>query len=114
MNIERITNIDREKMGSFGILLVIDDVIYVCICTVYLYVFKEYTQHALVYDSHFSTLQNSEGCGAIIYNRSYTPICILEDKDRKSKGALKNILRRLFDGNCVVKYAFKVTANDSP
>ena len=56
MNIERITNIDREKMGSFGILLVIDDVIYVCICTVYLYVFKEYTQHALVYDSHFSTL----------------------------------------------------------
>ena len=40
-------------MGSMGILMVIDDGVYVCMCTVYSYVFKEVTQHAFVYDSHF-------------------------------------------------------------
>ena len=41
MTIASVLNIDREKMGAMGILLVIDDGVYVCICTVYSSVFKE-------------------------------------------------------------------------
>ena len=55
MTISPLLNIDREKMGAMGILLVIDDGVYVCICTVYSSIFKEVTQHAFVYDSKFST-----------------------------------------------------------
>ena len=72
-------------MGAMGILMIIDDGVYVCICNVYSSVFKEITQHAFVYDSHFSTRNKSECCGAIIYNISYAPICILEGKYIKSK-----------------------------
>ena len=69
MTIAPIINVEREKMGAMGILLVIGDGVYVFVCTVYSSVFKEYTQHAFIYDSHFSTLDNSEVCGSIIYNR---------------------------------------------
>ena len=100
-------------MGAMVILLIIDDGVYVCICTFYYSVLKEVTQLVFIYDSNFSTKEKSECCGAIIDNRSYVPICVLEEKDRKSKGALKNILRKLFYGNCFVDFAFKVTANDS-
>ena len=65
-------------MGTMVILLIIDNVVYVCICTVYYSVFKEVTQHAFVYDSHFSTKNKSELCGEIIDNRSYAPICVME------------------------------------
>ena len=47
-------------------------------------------------------------------NRTYAPICILEGKYRKSKATLKNMLRDFFEGTCIVKYAFKVTSQDSP
>ena len=93
------------------ILLVIDDGVQVCICKVYYSVFKEYTQHAFFYDSHFSQLEKSECCGAIVDNISYAPICVLDEKDRKRKTALKNMLRKFFDGTCIVYYAFKVTAD---
>ena len=112
MTITPLLNIDREKMGAMGILLVIDYGVYVCICTVYYSFFKEITQHAFVYDSHFSTKEKSEYCGAIINNISYAPICVLEEKDRKIKGALNNMPRKLFDGTSIVYFAFKVTAND--
>ena len=48
MTIAPIINIDRENMYDFVILLVIDDGVYVCICTVYYSVFKEYTQHTFI------------------------------------------------------------------
>ena len=91
------------------ILLVIDDVVCVCFCTVYSYVFKEVTKKESVYDSHFSTKEKSEFCGAIIDNISYAPICVLEKKIIKSKCALKNMLRKFFDGNFIVDFSFKVT-----
>ena len=47
----------------------------------------------------FQTKEKSEYCSAIIDNRSYAPICVLEEKDTKRKSALKNMLRKLFDGN---------------
>ena len=111
MTIAPIINVEREKMGAMGILLVIGDGVYVFVCTVYSSVFKEYTQHAFIYDSHFSTLDNSEVCGSMIYNRLYAPIRVLEEKDRKSKATLENTLSKFSDGNCIVKYEFKVTAN---
>ena len=70
-------------MGDMGILLVIYDIVYVCICTVYSYAFKEVTKHAFVYDSHFSTKEKSKLYKAVIDNRSYAPICVMEEKDIK-------------------------------
>ena len=75
--------------------------------------FEKVTQHAFICDSHFSTKEKSKCCGAIIDKRSCAPICVLEVKDRKIKGALKNMISKLFDGNCILEIAFKVTAYDS-
>ena len=113
MAIAPVLNIDKEKMGAIGILLVIDDVVYVCICTIYSSVLKEVTQHAFVYDSNFPAKKKSELCGAIIDNISYAPICVMGENYRKIKVALKNMIRKLFDGNFIVEFAFKVSANDS-
>ena len=98
-------------MGTMRILVVIDYGVYVCICKVCSSVFKEYTQPELFYDSHFSQLDKSEYCGAIIDNKSYAPICVLEGKYRKIKTALNNMLSKFFDGTCIVVYGLKVTIN---
>ena len=100
-----------KKIVSMGILLVIHDGVYLCICKVYSFIFKEYTQHAFFYDSSFSQLENSECCGAIIDNISYSPIYALEEKYRKIKTALNIMIRKFFDGTCIVEYALKVTVN---
>ena len=76
--------------------------------------FEKITQHTFVYASHFSTKEKSKFCGAIIDTRSYAPICVLEEKDRERKAALNNMLRKLFDGKCIVEFSFKVTAHDYP
>ena len=96
MTIAHVLNIDREKMGTLGILLRVDDCVYVCKCTVYSYVLKKFTLYVFVYYNHFWIKDNSECCGAIIYNRSYAPICVLEVKDRKSKHTLNHMLRNFF------------------
>ena len=85
-------------MGAMGIFLVIDDGFYLYICKVYSSVFKEYTPHAFVYDIHFSQLGKSECCDAIIDNKSYSPIFVLEEKERKSKHALRKILKKVLEG----------------
>ena len=51
--IEAVLHIDREKMGTLGILMRIDDGVYVWNCTVYSYISKQFIQHVFVYDSHF-------------------------------------------------------------
>ena len=99
-------------MGDMRIILLIDNVVYVCICRIYSDVFKEYSSHEFICDRHFSQLENSECCGAIIDNKSYAPICVLEEKDRKIQFSLNNMLRVLFEGSCIVEYALKVTTND--
>ena len=55
ITIAPVLNTEGEKMGTMGILLKIDDGVYVCICTVYTSILKKVIQHAFVYDSHFST-----------------------------------------------------------
>ena len=113
MNIKPVLNIEREKMVCLKILLRINDGVYVFICYVYSNILKEFTQHAFVYDSYFSTKVKSTCRGAIIDNRRYAPICVLEVKDRETKNTLKNMLRNFFQGTCIVKYTFKVTSRDS-
>ena len=103
----------KRKNGPLKILLRINDGVYVCICSVYSKVLKEFTEHAFVYDSYFSTKINSACRGTIIDNRRYSPICVLEEKYRKSKRTLKNMLRDLFQVTCTVNYVFKVTSRDS-
>ena len=56
MTITPITNIEREKMGAMGVLQVIDDGFFVCVYRVYSDVFKKYTSHAFICDSHFFTI----------------------------------------------------------
>ena len=106
MTIAPVLNIEIEQMGPLGILVRIDDGVYVCICTVYFNVLKQHIQHTFVYDSYFSTKEKSAFRGAIIYNRTYAPICVLEGKDRKNKDTLNNVIRKFFDGNYIVKYSF--------
>ena len=60
MTIAPVLNVDRGRMGPMGILLIFDDGVYICICTVYSSVSKEFTQHAFFYDSHFSSKERSE------------------------------------------------------
>ena len=100
MTIASVLHIETEPTGPLGILLRIDDGVYVCICTVYSKVLKEHTQHAFVYDSYFSTKVKIVCRGAIIENRTYSPIYVMEVKDRETKATLKNMLRNFFQGTC--------------
>ena len=49
MTIAHVLKIDRSKMDTLGILLKIDDGVYVCNCTIYSYVLNVFTQHTFVY-----------------------------------------------------------------
>ena len=55
IKIKPVLDIDRDKMGTLGIIMRIKDGIYVCICYVYSKISKECTQHAFVCDSYFTT-----------------------------------------------------------
>ena len=113
IKIEAVLHIERGKMGTLGILMRINDGVYVCICSVYSKILKEFTQHAFVYDSYLTKTGNNGCQGAIIDNRRHAPICVLKEKDRKTKQKLKIMLRNFFEGTCTVKYAFKITSRDS-
>ena len=82
MTIASVLHIEREPMGPLGIPTIIDDSVYVFICSVYSKVLKEYTQHAFFYEIYFRTKVKIACCGAIIDNRTYAPICVLEKKYR--------------------------------
>ena len=114
ITIAPVLNIEREQMGPLGILMRIDDGVYVCIYTVYSKDLKKHTQHTFVYEIYFTTKVKSACHGAIIYNRRYAPICVLEEKYRETKYTLKNMLRKFFEGICIVKFEFKVTSHESP
>ena len=76
MTIAPVLNTEREKMGPLGILMIIDDGVYVCNCTIYYNVLKQHTQHAFFHDSYFSTRENSACRGTIIDNITYAPIYV--------------------------------------
>ena len=64
---------------------------------------------AFVYDSHFKPLHQSKCCGALIYNRSDSPICVLKDKDRETNKNLGHSLKHFLVGQCTVEYVYKIT-----
>ena len=99
-----VWSIEIEKIGSMGILLKIDDGVYVCINTFYTATLKQFTQQECFYDSHFLTKEKSECCGTIIDNRSYAPICVLEKIIRIIKHTLKNMLRNFFEKKFTVEF----------
>ena len=41
------------------------------------------------------------------------PYVYWRKKIEKAAGALKDMLRKFFDGNCIVDFALKVTENDT-
>ena len=106
-------DIEREKMGTLGIIMRINDGVYVCIYSVYSKILMEYTEHAFVYDSYFTKTGNNGCQGAIIDNRRHAPICVLKKKYKETTNKLKIMLRNFFEGTCSVKYAFKITSPDS-
>ena len=113
IKIEAVLDIEREIMGTLGILMRIYDGVYVCICSVYSKILMEYTEHAFVYDSYFTTTGNNGFQGAIIDNRRHAPICVLKKKYKETPNKLKIMLRNFFEGTCSVKYAFKITSCES-
>ena len=62
-----VLGIGRDKMGPLGILMRINDGVYVCRCSIYSNILKQWTQHAFVYDSYFTKKVKSACHGAIIY-----------------------------------------------
>ena len=112
MTIAYVLHIEREQMIPLEILVRIDYGVYVCICTVYSKGIKQHTQHTFFYDTYSSTKVKIAWYGAVIDNRTYAPICVMEVKDRNTKAPLNNMLRKLFQGKCVVRFAFKVTSRD--
>ena len=64
------------------ILIKLNDEVYIYLCNVKYDEYKCWGKHAFVYDSHFKTLHKYKFCGALIDNRDYTYICVLEDKYR--------------------------------
>ena len=79
-------------MGAMRILRVINDDVYICIYRKYSDVFKIFTSHAFVYDSHYVQLDKSKWGGEIFDILSYAPICVLEKIYRTIKTTLKNVL----------------------
>ena len=51
IKIASVLVIERDKMSTLGILMRINDGVYVCICSVYSNIFKQWTQHAFFYDT---------------------------------------------------------------
>ena len=111
MNVAPILNIDKEKMGTMGILLVIDVCVYICICKVYSSNIKEYTQK---HSSLTVIFQYYRRVNAVVQSSiidHMRPSVYWMEKTGK-KVSLKNMLSKFFDGNCIVEYDFKVTANN--
>ena len=73
-----ILKIERHEWGALGILQVIDDGLFVWTCKVFSDTIKTTILHAFVYDIHFLQLKKSEWYVAIIDNRSYAPISVLD------------------------------------
>ena len=66
-----------EIMSDLGILQVIDDSVFVCMCKVFSGITKTSTSHEYFNDIHFVQKYTIGFCGAIIDNITHAPICVL-------------------------------------
>ena len=84
-----------------------DDGVFVFTCKVFFDMTKTTTSQAFVFHSNSEQKEISECCGEIIDNIFHAPIFILKEKYRKTKSALKNVLR-IFEGICNVEFFTKL------
>ena len=54
---------------------------------------KSVGKTCIFYDIHFKPLHQSKRCGAIIDNRDYAHICVLEDREINTKLNLRHALK---------------------
>ena len=109
MNWTPVLNIERQTWGAIRILKKVNGGVYICSCSVISEKYRCKTKHAFVYDSHFKPLHQSKYYGALIYNRSDAPICVLEDHYKETKIDLKHALKIFFGELCSVEYFYKIT-----
>ena len=81
MNMTQLLYIEREPWGACIILRIFIDGVYICSCSVSSEEYMCNTKHAFVYDSYLKPLHNPNCCGALIDNRTETPIFVLDDND---------------------------------
>ena len=60
-----------------GIIQVICNGVFVCVCKLYSNITKTSKSHAFVYDSYFAQNEMSGYCGVIIDNIYNAPVCVL-------------------------------------
>ena len=92
MKMTPVYGIEREPWGAACILRTVNDGVLICACNVESDEYNFWTKHTFVYDSHFKPLHQQKFCGVIIDNRADAPICVLEDRDTKTKGKLRHAL----------------------
>ena len=102
MTVTPVLNIEWEPLGAYCILRKVNDRVYICPCSVRYKYYICKTKHALIYDSHFKHLHEPKGCGAIIDNRSDSPICVMGDNDIETNIYLKHALKFSFGEMCIV------------
>ena len=71
---------------------IVNDGVFICTYNVKYDEYNFWTKHAVFYDSHFKPLHQSKCCGDLIDNRADAPICVLGDKDRKTRKKLRHYL----------------------
>ena len=79
MRVNPVSVIEREPWVAASILLIVNDGVYICTCSVRSDEYKFKTKHAFVFDSHFKYFHQSRCCGALIDNISDARICFFED-----------------------------------
>ena len=109
LEVNPVSGIERVPLGAASILRIVNDGVFICTCNVKSYEYDCWTNHTFVYDIHFKPFHQTKCCGVLIYNSSYAPICVLEDKDRETKKNLRRALKEFFGGLCHVEYVYRIT-----
>ena len=108
VNVNPVIIIEKEPGGASIILIIVNDGVYICKCSV---ISDEYickTKYAFVYYSNLRPLHQSKCCGDLIYNISDVPIVVLGDTARERKLNLRHALKQI-GGMCTVEYVIKIT-----
>ena len=106
------SNLDLLKGGTaFNLLKIIDNGIFLCLCSVQDYVNGEYHKenHAFVYNSHYRNQDEQNCIGAIIDNRFMKPIRLIEEEDRIDKNTARIVFDDFFNAQTIIQHVCLVT-----
>ena len=110
LTFERMT-LDRLKGGiAYNLLQMIAQGVYLCLCEVKDFVNGEYRceKHAFVYNSNYEHNDYPWCKGAIIDNRSKTPVRLIEHSDRKDKITCRNVFDSFFNAQTIIQHVYLV------